>query len=288
MDENDYTLIKREILRLMDIDLSGYKSPQMQRRLKTYLLRSGQPGWAEFFRLIRNNPDEIAKLKDYLTINVTAFFRDTEKFNYLEKNIFPELLKNSSTLRIWSAGCSRGHEPYSIALMLNKLTGTYRRHKIVATDLDRSALAWAGAGGPYTKDEIKNIDPLTLKQNFTLKPEGYYITEKIRQKVQFSQQNLLSDTFLPITERKGNFDLVICRNVVIYFTAEIKDMLYRRFYEMLRPGGVLFVGGTEIVSKATEIGFQSAGISFYRRNGSSPPARHTNRFASTRTVKRGK
>jgi chemotaxis protein methyltransferase CheR len=288
MDENEYSLIKREILRLTDVDLSGYKSPQMQRRLKTYLLRAGQPSWTEFFKHIRNDPNEIAKLKDYLTINVTSFFRDIEKFNYLEKTIFPELLKTNSTLRIWSAGCSRGHEPYSLAMMLTKLTGPYRTHKIMATDLDRSALAWAKAGGPYTKDEIKNVTQSDLTKYFTLKPDGYYINEQIRKKITFAQTNLLTDNFLPITERKGNFDLVICRNVVIYFTAEVKDMLYRRFYEMLRPGGILFVGGTEIVSKSTEIGFQSAGISFYRRNGIDAPPSRFGRNVSPRPGSRGK
>lgn len=274
MNDRDYELIKKEIMALTGIELGFYKTPQMQRRLKTYLLRSGQVSWVEFFKVVRNNPAELRKLKDYLTINVSSFFRDPEKYKYLKEKILPELLNppnpdaasgrsigGRKTLRIWSAGCSLGQEPYSLAMTLAELTGTYTKHYILASDLDQSALEKAQAGGPYTADDVSNVPPDMLKQYFTEDGKGFYAKLALRQKVTFKQHNLLADPF------ETNFDLVICRNVVIYFTAEVKDQLYKRFRDSLRHGGMLFVGGTEIVSQATSIGLHTAGISFYRRNG---------------------
>lgn len=260
MEPLEYNFIKREILSLTSINLDHYKSVQMQRRLKTYLLRSGQKNWKNFFLNVRDDPIALRHLKDYLTINVSSFFRDQDKYDYLKKTILPELLHHRSQLRVWSAGCSQGQEPYSIAMMLAEMTGSHRRHYILATDLDRSALDRAETGGPYPAGDVTNI-PVTLLQNyFTTQDGGYWVDENIRRRITFRQHNLLTDPF------ENEFDLIICRNVVIYFTAPVKEQLYRRFYEALRPGGMFFVGGTEIVSKASDIGFETIGISFYRRH----------------------
>jgi SAM-dependent methyltransferase len=133
------------------------------------------------------------------------------------------------------------------------------QHRILATDLDRSVLERARAGGPYAAGEVASVPPVLLHRYFTLRADGYYVVEGLRRQVDFRQHNLLSDSF------GSSFDLIVCRNVVIYFTNEAKDRLYRRFCQALRPGGVLFVGGTEIIPKASDIGFETAGISFYRR-----------------------
>lgn len=262
MNPQDYELIKKEVLNLLGVDLNFYKGPQMQRRLGTYLLRAGQPTWADFFKSIRNNPVELRKLKDYLTINVSSFFRDPPKYDYLRNTILPELLgKNKQKLRIWSAGCSLGQEPYTLAMLLAEMTGGATQHYILASDLDRTALDKAEAGGPYSPDDVANVPPALLERYLTHDAKGYYIKPILQRKITFKQHNLLSDPF------ESNFDLIICRNVVIYFTAEVKDLLYKRFSNALRLGGILFVGGTEIVSQASSIGLQTAGISFYRRNG---------------------
>jgi chemotaxis protein methyltransferase CheR len=259
MEAREYTFIKHKVLKLTGVDLNCYKTPQVQRRLKTYLVRSGQPDWHRFFRAIQNDPTAVSKLKDYLTINVSSFFRDSEKFDYLRNTILPELTRGRPRLRVWSAGCSHGHEPYSLAILLAEATGFYRRHEILATDIDRSALDRTQAGGPYTADEVSKVDPALLDRYFRATDSGYHLIESMRRRLTVRYQNLLSDPF----ERE--FDLIVCRNVVIYFTADVKDRLYTRFYQALRPGGILFVGGTEVVSKASEIGFETAGISFYHR-----------------------
>ena len=259
MEPQEYSYIKREILNLVGVDLDAYKSQQMQRRLGTYLLRSGHTTWPSFFRSIRDDTEARRKLKDYLTINVSAFFRDPEKYKYLAEKILPELLQGRPSLRVWSAGCSQGQEPYTLAMLLAGLTDPLRSHYILATDLDQSALERAQAGGPYTAEEVANVPPPLLARYFAPVRNGYQIKKELQRNITFRQHNLLSDSF------ENRFDLIVCRNVVIYFTSEIKDQLYRKFYDSLRPGGVLFVGGTEIVSKASEIGFETAGISCYRR-----------------------
>ena len=262
MNTQEYSYVKREVLKLTGVDLSSYKAPQVQRRLKTFLLRSGHDTWTGFFRALRNDQVALSDLKDYLTINVSAFFRDPDKFEHLRESILPELLRGRTTLSVWSAGCSHGHEPYTLAILLAEASGLYRRHQILATDIDNSALERAKAGGPYSTDEVANVPPDLLARYFKEVPkDSYQAIEQLRRKITFRYHNLLSDPF------ESSFDLIVCRNVVIYFTAEIKTQLYRRFSDALRPGGVLFVGGTEFLPQASELGFKSAGFSFYRLDG---------------------
>src|SRR5262245_44712847 len=123
MEPWEYSYIQRKLLELTGIDLKSYKSAQMERRLAAYLARSGQSSWPGFFRAIANNPAEIAKLEQYLTIDVSSFFRDSERYGHLQTAILPALLHYRPSLRIWSAGCSRGHEPYSLAMVLTEMTG---------------------------------------------------------------------------------------------------------------------------------------------------------------------
>ncbi len=277
MDTREYIFVKRKVLNLTGVDLSCYKTPQVQRRLRTYLVRSGYPSWHHFFRAVSGDSRAVSQLKDYLTINVSSFFRDSEKFEYLQQSILPELLRATSAcspqLRVWSAGCSHGHEPYSLAMSLAETSGFYRKHYILATDIDRSALERAKSGGPYSAEEIAQVPHSLLDRYFrhsaasphadAARADGYYVVESLRRRITFCYHNLLTASF-----GRGNdngFDLIVCRNVVIYFTAEVKNRLYKRFYDALRPGGVLFVGGAEVVFQASDLGFETAGISFYRR-----------------------
>jgi chemotaxis protein methyltransferase CheR len=259
MDDSEYTYVKREINKFLGVDLNAYKAQQMQRRLRTFLLRSGHSDWHSFFGAMRNDKAGLEKLKDYLTINVSSFFRDTAKYDQLQQHVIPELMNGRTTLRVWSAGCSRGQEPYTLAMVLADLTGPFRRHSILASDLDRTALDQARAGGPYTAEDVAAVPRHLLSRYFRTEEEGYRVTEPLRKKVTFRQHNLLTDAF------ETDLDLIVCRNVVIYFMAEVKEKLYKRFHDALRPGGVLFVGGTEIIPQAPEKGFGSMGISFYTR-----------------------
>lgn len=259
MVDLEYNYIKKQVFTLTGIDLNCYKSPQMQRRLKTYLARSNCVNWAKFFRLLRADPAALSKFRDYLTINVSSFFRDAAKYNYLREAVLPALLQNRPNLRVWSAGCSRGQEIYSLAMLLTEANQAAQSHQLLATDIDQSALEWARAGGPYSTNDMVNVPPFLRSRYFRPENDTHWVNDTLRRQVIFRPHNLLKDPII------GRFDLIVCRNVVIYFQPEIKQTLYKRFYDALRPGGVLYVGGTEMIPKATELGFEAIHVSFYRR-----------------------
>ena len=259
MDDLEYNYVKRQINKLTGVDLNNYKRPQMERRLQIYLERSEYANWPRLFRTVSTDPQAAGKLRDYLTINVSSFFRDPDKYKSLQKNILPQLLAQRSSLRVWSAGCSRGQEIYSIAVLLTEMTNNLALHRLLATDVDTSAIQWAKAGGPYTVEDVAHVPRHQLLQYFTKQDNQFWVNNNLRYSVLFKQHNLLSD---PVT---GKFDLIICRNVVIYFELETKIKLYQRFYDFLRPGGFLFVGGTEVIPKAASLGFTSPYLSFYQR-----------------------
>jgi chemotaxis protein methyltransferase CheR len=257
MSDKDWELFKQRLHMKSGINLNDYKPAQMQRRIGNMMSRHGASGYLDFFGKLEADSKLYKDFIDFLTINVTEFFRTPEKFDELEKRVLPDLLKQSSKLSIWSAGCSIGAEPYSLAIMLNELT-PHTRHRILATDLDVEMLAKAKKG-TYTANELKNIPPARLKKYFTHADNLATIQDDIRARVEFQRHNLLVDKF------ETGFDLILCRNVVIYFTEEAKDNLYRRFFASLKPGGVLFVGGTEAILNFRDIGFTQYLPFFYRK-----------------------
>jgi len=230
----------------------------MIRRLDGFILRSRASGVAQYCHLLESDPAEVEKLQDFLTINVSEFFRDAVHFKVLKEQILPPMLKNNLQLNIWSAGCSIGAEAYSVAIILDKLS-PYRNHRIIATDVDKNALKQAAAGGPYRAHDIRNVPKDIVEKYFIKTGEDYKLVDRIRNKVIFRQHDQTRDPF------EDNFDLIMCRNVVIYFTGETKDILYRKFRDALRMGGILFVGATEIVPRPSEIGLKGSGISFYEK-----------------------
>lgn len=267
MEQTVYEKIKIQVKKLLNIDLNQYKSEQMQRRLDSWLVRSGIPSWDEYIQKLTSDQKELSKFRDYLTINVSEFFRDQDRWSTLRTKVMPQLLKEAmnkpdlaskNTLRIWSAGCSNGSEPFTLSIMLDELSAN-KNHHILATDLDRSILAKARARGPYAPDDIRNVAADQRAKYFDAGGPPWFVKESIAKKITFREHNLLMDPF------EKNFDLIVCRNVIIYFTVEAKDTLYRKFQESLRPGGILFLGGTEIIPRPSEIGFANLGGSFYQK-----------------------
>lgn len=268
MEDQVYQKIITNVKRLLGIDLNQYKSEQMRRRLDSWLVRVASPDWDTYFKRLEIDPQELSKFRDYLTINVSEFFRDSDRWESLRTKILPGLisaLHSGATprqpvtgLRIWSAGCSNGSEPYTLMMILDEMAPGLP-HYILATDLDRSILSKARSRGPYQADDIKNVKPGLLSRYFESDKAPFFLKEKYASRITFKEHNLLKDPF------EKNFDLIVCRNVIIYFTNEAKSQLYRNFHDSLRKGGVLFLGGTEIMPKPSEIGFQNTGGSFYIR-----------------------
>lgn len=257
--ERDYELFVSKIRRLTGIDLGQYKQHQMQRRLGSLLHRNGVSSYMDYCRLLERDKAALQSFVDHITINVSEFFRNPEKFDELQKRHMPELLDRPRELRIWSAGCANGAEPYSVAILLDESTPS-RSHSILATDIDATILGKARLG-TYTAADIKNVSSQRLSKYFVHdeRSSTYVVKPRIRDRVVFRVHDLLSDKY------PDGVDLILCRNVAIYFIEAAKDQLYRRFYDSLSEGGLLFVGGTEMVFGASSIGFESVSPFFYRK-----------------------
>ena len=266
MNDQEYAFLKRKIKEALSIDLEAYKSQQMRRRLDSFVDRRDVSGAFRFAKTLERDKDALKELKDMLTINVTEFFRDTGQFNYLESVVLPELLRSRPRLNIWAAGCSHGAEPYSLAILLDELSKA-RSHRILATDIDLEMLNRAKAGGPYSASDVKNVSKLRLQKYFDASDGQYTVVDRLRPRLQVREHNLLSDSF------DSGFDLVLCRNVVIYFTDETKAKLYERFCQSLRPGGVLFLGATEALLAANNRSFERLSANFYRKHDAAMDAR---------------
>jgi len=259
MNDQEYIYLTKKISKLVRIDLGDYKTNQMRRRLDAFVARHKSAGVIPYCQMLEQDEAALAKLCDFLTINVSEFFRDSKYFETLQTVILPELLRHSPNLKVWSAGCSNGAEAYSVAIILEKLSPR-GNHKILATDIDEASLMKAMAGGPYRAAEIKSVPQQLVKGCFTDTDESYKIIDRIRQKVVFRKHDLLHDRY------EQDFDLIICRNVVIYFSDEAKRRLNQGFHKSLKETGVLFTGGTETMLDASELGFQRSSPCFWRKS----------------------
>lgn len=257
IDERDWEEFKRKLKAKTEIDLDLYKAPQMQRRIGNLLTRNGFNTYCAYFDHVTKDKDDLAAFIEYLTINVSEFFRTPEKFSKLETDVIPDLLKRSPKLNIWSAGCSIGAEPYSLAMIMKEMTPG-KSHRILASDLDIEILAKAKRG-VYTPNELKSISPARLKKYFDEVDGKYAVKNEIKSCIEFKRHNLLKDSF------ETGFDLILCRNVVIYFTEDAKTQLYTHFFQALKPGGILFVGATEAILNFRSMGYTSFQPFFYQK-----------------------
>ncbi len=257
MLDNDWDIFISRFEALSKIDLKSYKRPQMERRINSFMRNANADNYNSFINLLKTNREIYRKFLDHITINVSEFFRNSNHWEILEKQVVPELLKTNKNLKIWSAGCSTGEEAYSLAMICNErhinLGGT-----ILATDIDNEVLEKAGMG-IYSEKAVQSVPPAYLNKYFVAENNFYRIKDSIKQMVRFQQQDLLKDSF------GTGFDLILCRNVVIYFTEESKQRLYRKFCDALRPRGVLFIGSTEQIFQSRELGLQSIATFFYQK-----------------------
>lgn len=258
IEDLDYNLFKKKVYEFMGLDLNSYKQKQMYRRLNSLLQRLNLKNYSDYFNLIRSDAEKLEEFKNYVTINVTEFYRNPEKFDDLIKFIIPELIRNNpSQLKIWSAGCSLGAEAYTMSMIMQEHFRT-TKYSILATDIDEEIIRRAKQG-IYIENEIRNIPKHVFGKYFEKTEKGARVTDYAKANVIFKKNNLLEDRF------DHDFDLILCRNVVIYFTEEAKNLLYKKFYDALRPNGILFVGGTENILNSKEIGFTVPKPFFYKR-----------------------
>ncbi|MGM0828139.1 MAG: CheR family methyltransferase [Bacillota bacterium] len=254
---NDYLEFIQGIKRKTGIDLSLYKEAQMKRRLTALYEKKGCGSFQEFYNKLNRDSEEMEEFLDRMTINVSEFYRNYKRWEVLENKILPRLLQENKSLKIWSAACSTGEEPYTIAMMLSEHM-TLSGRTITATDIDKNAIQRA-RNGLYPERSLNEVPSVMRARYFTQEGTLFKLNEEIRRNVTFKQQNLLSDQF------EGNYDLIVCRNVLIYFTEEAKNLLYKKFNASLRPGGVLFVGSTEQIFNPSQYGFETEDTFFYKK-----------------------
>ncbi len=253
----EFNEFRDEVSKLFSLNLVSYKEKQLKRRIEHLMNSQGYNQYKDYLKVIKVDENQRNRFLDKLTINVSEFFRNKEIFQKLEEEYLPELLKRNDRLRIWSAACSNGSEPYSVAIILDALTpGT--QHKLIATDIDRKVLLYAREA-QYKKELLKNVSDTRLEKYFTQVDERYQLKDYIINKVTFERHDILMDTY------ERNFDLIICRNVTIYFTRDTQNGLYENFYRSLRPGGILFIGATESILNYTQFGFEKLSPWFYQK-----------------------
>ena len=241
----------------LGIDLTAYKQEQLTRRIKSLMGRVGVNSLEEYRDLIKKDEKQRQKFLDFITINVTEFFRNPELFDDLQKVIKDNLLVNSNQLKIWSAACSIGCEPYSLAILLKRLTPNVR-HNIIATDIDLTILGKAKKG-EYTEAEVKNVTQEDRNKYFIKNNNLYNIKDEIKSLITFKKHDLICDSY------DNNFDLIVCRNVVIYFNNDIKKAIYSKFSNSLKTGGLLFVGATESIYNYKEYGLEKLSTFVYKK-----------------------
>lgn len=243
--------------KLSKIDLKAYKRPQMERRINSFMRSANANNYKDFIDILNKDQQIYRKFLEHITINVSEFFRNLNHWEVMEKEVIPLLLQDKRSLKIWSAGCSTGEEPYSLAMMIKENRWNLR-DKIYATDIDKEVLSKA-TRGIYSERAMEGVSKDIRNKFFTSVDEGYEINDEIKKMVNFQQHNLLRDPF------PKDFDLILCRNVVIYFTEDTKEKLYRNFTDSLRKNGVLFIGSTEQIFQAKELGLKSIATFFYQK-----------------------
>lgn len=243
-----YEKFKKDVYALTTIDLNAYKEKQMRRRIDSLVVKNRMASYDAYVELIRQDKDKFEQFVNFLTINVSEFYRNPDQWDFLDRTVFPKLIQQfGGNLKIWSAACSTGDEPYSLVMALSRHVPLKQIH-IIATDIDHQVLDKARVG-LYNEKSIASV-PKDLKEKyFTMVGSSYKISDEIKRCVEFKEHNLLKD------EYPSGCHLIVCRNVVIYFTEEAKDEIYRKFNRALVKGGMLFIGSTEQIMNYRELNF---------------------------------
>ena len=257
LDAAAYERLARSVRSLLGVDLSLYKPAQVWRRVNGF---ASSRGLRDADSLVARARDDAALRQaflDMLTINVSEFFRNPEAWDAFAVQFLKPLLLGRHPIRIWSAGCSLGYEPLTIA-MLTREIAPHASVYILATDLDETTLAGARKA-VYAENQMAGVSPARMTRFFHKVHGGWEANPELRTMITWRRHDLLRD------EYERTFDIICCRNVVIYFTEAAKTQLYMRFVETLRPGGVLFLGATESIPNARDVGLTPASLTFYKR-----------------------
>jgi chemotaxis methyl-accepting protein methylase len=241
-DALELQLLKEQIRRDVGFYCDGYKEHCLRRRIAVRMRARGLHGYAEYAGLLLRDPEEYQKLHDAVTINVSKFFRNPEVWSAVDQHVLPELFASRREVRLWSAGCAGGEEPYTIAMLLREHASRngnsgLGRFNVLGTDIDRQSLENAERG-EYGAFAFTDIDQV-VQQTWFEPPTYTRVKPEIRKAVRFETMDLITTDF------DEGHNVIFCRNVVIYFERAIQEMLFEKFHDALVPGGYLVLGKVE-------------------------------------------
>lgn len=243
-DEAYFPKILDLVLRIKGFDGQNYKLNYVKRRVAVRMRATKSGTYRDYFQFLTQNPEEATHLLDRLTIHVTEFFRDAEIYGALREKVILSLLGTAKNkrLRVWSAACSTGEEPYSLAFLLSDLLGPHPEFsfEILATDVDAASLRTARLG-EYSRESGEKLPKKTLGKMFRVEGAKFKVLPGLQKTIRFVQHDLLG----PWPEGFSEFDLILCRNLLIYLTAPQQQKLYENFSRVLNPEGFLVLGLTE-------------------------------------------
>lgn len=244
--DKELELLTQKIGRERNFDCGQFRQTYFRRRVTTRMRATGSADLGRYMHVLDTDGDEWTRLISTLTVNVTEFFRDRSTWEFLARTVCPQLLaikerRGQSFVRVWSAGCSAGQEPYSLAMLFREVmeeTRSTATVRITATDYDRDCLAKAKAG-LYTEDEAAGIHRSRRLRFLTQEGERLRVSRELRTMIRFMHLDLFSD------HDQRMMDMVLCRNVLMYFTPEQQTTVLRKFTQALNPGGYLVLGKSE-------------------------------------------
>jgi chemotaxis protein methyltransferase CheR len=265
LPDADLELLRRLLLECRGFDLGSYKGGCIKRRIAMRIRACGCPTLPPYLEVLRRDPLEVDRLLATLSIHVSHFFRNPSAFAALQQHILPELLHGAAEqnrpLRIWSAGCASGEEPYTLALLLAELPLPRQGLSLLATDISPAVLEQARAG-LFERSRLAEVPAALLQRYFDAEANSFRLCEKIRRMVVFRQHNLLLAEPFPAA------DLILCRNAMIYFSRPEQEKILQRFAAALPEHGFLVLGKAETLIGQGRSYFQveSAAERIYRRN----------------------
>ena len=267
LEDADFHRLRDIVYNEAGIKLSDVKKILMQSRLMKRLRELRLDSFSEYYDyLVENYEDEKINFINLITTNKTDFFRENDHFEFMKNVVLPEFEKRGvKELRIWSAGCSTGEEPYTIAMVTNEFFSSKNSPEILilATDIDTQVLQKA-KDGIYPEDHLATVDRNYVKKYFTAgtgENEGLFrVNNSLKQLVYFRRLNLLQDEY----PMKKKFDIIFCRNVIIYFDRETQKKLFGKFYHYLKDDGYLLIGHSENITSLTDK-FMLSGRTIYRK-----------------------
>ena len=244
-EDQEYMKLKGLIKKNLGFNSEQYKDSHFKRRIDVRMRATGSKNFGEYVQYLNAHKDEYQQLMDTLTVNVTNFFRNSETYEVVEKEVLPAIIKSKSTglrnIRIWSAGCSIGVEAYSIAILLHKILGNnFSRYniQITGTDIDKDIIKRA-EDAMYSEVEMKEVPADIRTKYFDYDGDSYHLKAEIKKVAKFRRNDLISG------EKLTGFDAIFCRNVTIYFEKHLQETLYMDFYNGLNKGGFFVMGKTE-------------------------------------------